>query len=73
MTTVQFKLLDAVVFATTVIPTFAFFNMILGTRPLITEFEWGAIIGVTLLKTLDAFRSWMAPAVLPSGSQGSGK
>jgi hypothetical protein len=57
MTTVKFKIFEAGMLAISTPLFFASFHLILGDRPLISEFEAGGVTGVVLLKLIEALRA----------------
>jgi hypothetical protein len=57
MNAVGFRLGEAVVGGAILPLLFCFFHWIDGTRPLITEFEAGAIVAVVILKLIEALRA----------------
>ncbi len=59
MSAVALKLCEALSFVFLPPVAFCVFHVITGDRPLITEFEAGAIVGVILLKLIEALRIYV--------------
>jgi hypothetical protein len=56
---VRLHCIEALLFAITGPIAFSLLHYIDGTRPLVTEFETGGIVGVVLLKCIEAIRAYM--------------
>jgi hypothetical protein len=61
MTIAKLKLAEALGLGMSALICFPIFNAVDGTRPLITEFEAGAIAGVVLLKLIEALHAYIGP------------
>jgi len=58
MSLVKFRIFEAIVGPTVAMIFFCAFHFIEGSRPLITEFEAGALWGFVLLKLIEAVRAY---------------
>jgi hypothetical protein len=61
MTVAQFKLAEAAGLGLLAPVFFFLIHAVEGTRPFVTEFEAGAVVGVCLLKLIEAFRAYLTP------------